>query len=521
MPNAPPTRSAASAIPACAAPSKARSRRAERTPLELTLQLEDGPQPVRLDGPKLLHGAAAHDARGRGGADSRGRGRAPARRPSAAEACSPRTSRATTAACSSRTPSSSTASTTASNAARPGRRVDRAARAQAIEASGVYGLNARTSKSPAFCPVWRVPAAPAAERQPVKAADPDPAAERRLRLADAAGLGPRGGASTLPSSRHVVFRAQGHGVVVQDPCAARLRDAFIDEPDPKRGRCPAAPTRRPISPPPTSAARPATCREGDRNRMNRVLAHTGVKYPIVQAPMGWIARSQLASAVSNAGGLGIIETSSGEVDACLAEIARMKRAHRQAVRRQPADAVHPRAADRRPGGASGVKFVTTSAGSPAKLLPTLKAAGLIVYHVVPNLSSALKAVDAGVDGLVVEGGEGGGFKNPDDVSHAGAAAGGARADRRADHRRRRHLRRARHGGGLRAGRRGHPDGHALRQRRRKPGARQLQAGDRRCRRHRHGDAEPQVDALRAGAQDRARQGDRPRGRRSTARSSAA
>jgi enoyl-[acyl-carrier protein] reductase II len=65
---------------------------------------------------------------------------------------------------------------------------------------------------------------------------------------------------------------------------------------------------------------------------------------------------------------------------------------------------------------SGVKFVTTSAGSPAKLLPTLKAAGLIVYHVVPNLVSALKAVEAGVDGLVVEGGEGGGFKNPDDVS---------------------------------------------------------------------------------------------------------
>jgi enoyl-[acyl-carrier protein] reductase II len=65
---------------------------------------------------------------------------------------------------------------------------------------------------------------------------------------------------------------------------------------------------------------------------------------------------------------------------------------------------------------SGVKFVTTSAGSPAKLLPTLKAAGLTVYHVVPNLSSALKAVDAGVDGLIVEGGEGGGFKNPDDVS---------------------------------------------------------------------------------------------------------
>ena len=57
--------------------------------------------------------------------------------------------------------------------------------------------------------------------------------------------------------------------------------------------------------------------------MNRVLAHTGARYPIVQAPMGWIARRQLASAVSRAGGLGIIETSSGETEACRAEIAAM------------------------------------------------------------------------------------------------------------------------------------------------------------------------------------------------------
>ena len=46
----------------------------------------------------------------------------------------------------------------------------------------------------------------------------------------------------------------------------------------------------------------------------------------------------------------------------------------------------------------------------------LKAAGLTVYHVVPTLAAALKAVDAGVDGLVVEGGEGGGFKSPTPVS---------------------------------------------------------------------------------------------------------
>lgn len=55
---------------------------------------------------------------------------------------------------------------------------------------------------------------------------------------------------------------------------------------------------------------------------NRVTELLGVQYPIVQAPMGWIARSQLASAVSNAGGLGIIETSSGELDTVKDEIRR-------------------------------------------------------------------------------------------------------------------------------------------------------------------------------------------------------
>jgi enoyl-[acyl-carrier protein] reductase II len=63
----------------------------------------------------------------------------------------------------------------------------------------------------------------------------------------------------------------------------------------------------------------------------------------------------------------------------------------------------------------GVTFVTTSAGDPGKFCRELKAMGLTVFHVVPTLKAALKAVDAGVDGLVVEGGEGGGFKNPQPV----------------------------------------------------------------------------------------------------------
>src|ERR1700744_6355004 len=64
----------------------------------------------------------------------------------------------------------------------------------------------------------------------------------------------------------------------------------------------------------------------------------------------------------------------------------------------------------------GVKFVTTSAGDPNRYCGALKEAGLTVFHVVPSLAAAQKAIDAGVDGLVVEGGEGGGFKNSREVA---------------------------------------------------------------------------------------------------------
>ncbi len=149
---------------------------------------------------------------------------------------------------------------------------------------------------------------------------------------------------------------------------------------------------------------------------NRVTRMLGVEKPIVQAPMGWIARSQLASAVSNAGGMGIIETSSGELDAVRIEIEKMRDLTdkpfgvniAQAFVRDPkiVDFVIDQ----------GVKFVSTSAGNPTKHTADLKAAGLTVFHVVPTLKGAMKAVEAGVDGLIVEGGEGGGFKNPDEVA---------------------------------------------------------------------------------------------------------
>jgi enoyl-[acyl-carrier protein] reductase II len=130
--------------------------------------------------------------------------------------------------------------------------------------------------------------------------------------------------------------------------------------------------------------------------------------------MGWIARSALASAVSRAGGLGVIETSSGETAACQREIAAMVASGlpfgvNLPIRFLKDEAMLRYVCD------SGVRFVTTSAGSPAKFIAPLKAAGIVVYHAVPTLETALKCVDAGIDGLVVEGGEGGGFKNPEQV----------------------------------------------------------------------------------------------------------
>ena len=141
----------------------------------------------------------------------------------------------------------------------------------------------------------------------------------------------------------------------------------------------------------------------------------GSKYPIIQAPMGWIARSQLASAVCEAGGMGIIETSSGEIDNCKKEIQLMSD-----LTDKPFgvnlpllflkdDSMVNFCVD------AGVRFVTTSAGDPTKYIGVLKDAGITVYHAVPSLEGALKAANAGVDGLVVEGTEGGGFKSPVEV----------------------------------------------------------------------------------------------------------
>jgi len=143
----------------------------------------------------------------------------------------------------------------------------------------------------------------------------------------------------------------------------------------------------------------------------------GIEIPIVQAPMGWIARSPLASAVSNAGGLGIIETSSGDLETIKGEITAMRdltdkpfgvNLAQMFIRDLPGMVEFVVENE--------ISFVTTSAGDPSVLVPQLKELGITVFHVVPTVRGAEKAIDAGVDGLVVEGAEGGGFKNADGAS---------------------------------------------------------------------------------------------------------
>ena len=149
---------------------------------------------------------------------------------------------------------------------------------------------------------------------------------------------------------------------------------------------------------------------------NRVTEITATDYPIIQAPMSWIARAQLASAVCNAGGMGIIETGSGELDAIRSEVLKMRELTDKPFDMNVAlafvkgrdfiDFVIEQ----------NLPFVTTSSGSPAVCTEIFQRAGINVFHVVPTLDMALKAIDCGVEGLIVEGGEGGGFKNPSPVS---------------------------------------------------------------------------------------------------------
>ncbi|RNL64310.1 nitronate monooxygenase [Nocardioides marmoriginsengisoli] len=141
---------------------------------------------------------------------------------------------------------------------------------------------------------------------------------------------------------------------------------------------------------------------------NRVQELLGVEIPIVQAPMTFIANAPLAVAVSEAGGLGVIETLSPQGREDLGRVRDLTSAPVganlmiQGWKKDPS--IVEVIAE------AGISYVATSAGDPALFTERLHDAGMTVFHVVGSLRAAQKAVDAGVDGIVVEGVEGGGFK---------------------------------------------------------------------------------------------------------------
>lgn len=141
---------------------------------------------------------------------------------------------------------------------------------------------------------------------------------------------------------------------------------------------------------------------------NRVQQLLGVPIPIVQAPMTFIANADLAAAVSDAGGMGMVETLSPQGRADLLRV-------RELTGRPVAANLMIQGWKRDPSivdtiAAAGVRHVATSAGDPALFTDRLHEVGITVLHVVGSLRAARKAIDAGVDALVVEGVEGGGFK---------------------------------------------------------------------------------------------------------------
>ena len=135
----------------------------------------------------------------------------------------------------------------------------------------------------------------------------------------------------------------------------------------------------------------------------------GIKYPIIQGGMAWIAESTLASAVSNAGGLGLIAGGSAPIDYLREQIRKTKKA----VNGKPFGVnvmlMSPNADDlAKLIIEEKVPVVTTGAGNPGKFMDAWKEAGIKVIPVVPSVALAKRMERAGADAVVAEGTESGG-----------------------------------------------------------------------------------------------------------------
>ena len=140
----------------------------------------------------------------------------------------------------------------------------------------------------------------------------------------------------------------------------------------------------------------------------RITDLLGIKYPIFQGGMAWIAEAQLAAAVSNAGGLGIIAGGSAPIDYLRDQIRKAKSLTDKPfgvnimLMSPNADDLAQLVID------EGVALVTTGAGNPGKYMEAWKAAGVKVVPVVPSVALAKRMERAGADAVIAEGTESGG-----------------------------------------------------------------------------------------------------------------
>lgn len=149
---------------------------------------------------------------------------------------------------------------------------------------------------------------------------------------------------------------------------------------------------------------------------NKITKLFNIKYPIIQAGMVWASGWRLASAVSNAGGLGLIGAGSMYPEILLEHIQKCKNATDKPfgvnvpMLYPDIDEIMKIIVD------ENVKIVFTSAGNPKTWTSYLKEKGITVVHVVSSVKFALKAQEAGVDAVVAEGFEAGGHNGRDETT---------------------------------------------------------------------------------------------------------
>lgn len=149
---------------------------------------------------------------------------------------------------------------------------------------------------------------------------------------------------------------------------------------------------------------------------NRITELFGIKYPIIQGGMVWCSGWRLASAVSNAGGLGLLGAGSMHPETLLEHIQKMKNATNNTwginvpLMYPEIDNIIKIIID------EGVRVVFTSAGNPKKYTSMLHDAGIKVAHVVSSSKFAKKCEEAGVDAVVAEGFEAGGHNGREETT---------------------------------------------------------------------------------------------------------